>query len=124
NVSRSARPLRSCAVKSARNRAPSIPDNVGRSPEGATAGLLISIAELATRQSDEYIVERDLTSGHLAHAGVIFVLLDEPSRRIDGEKLATVANGDPMPDGLRLFHGKRGNEDAPADVALPLDRIP
>ena len=68
--------MRSCAVKSARNRAPSIPDNVGTWPEGATVGLLISIAELAARQSDEYVVERDLTTGHLAHAGVILVLLD------------------------------------------------
>src|SRR4029077_2003971 len=62
--------------------------------------------------------------GHFLHSWVILVLLDEASRRIDREELATVDDRHPVTDGLRFFHGVCGEEDAAAGVALPLDPIP
>src|ERR1700737_1729074 len=94
---------------------------MARRGDGLAAHL---IAELASRQSNEDIFERDLAMGHLAHAWVIFVLLDEPSRRIDREQLATIDDRHTVTDGLRLFHRVRRQEDAPADVAQPFDPIP
>src|SRR5437763_7302575 len=108
NVSVSARPFRNWTVKSASSRALRIPDKVGGWTGGALVWLLISVAKLAPGQSDEDIIERDLTMGHLAHAGVILVLLDETSRRIDREKLAMIDNRDPMTDGLGVFDGVLG----------------
>src|SRR3984893_16057168 len=62
--------------------------------------------------------------GHLAHPWVILVLLDEPSRRIDRDQLAVVDDRHAVTHRLRLFHGVRRQEDAPADVTQPFDPIP
>src|ERR1700730_9114977 len=94
---------------------------MARRGDGLAAHL---IAELASGQSNEDIFERDLAMGHLAHAWVIFVLLDEPSRRIDREQLATIDDRLAGAAGLRLFHRVGRREDAPADVAQPFDPIP
>src|SRR5438309_3084671 len=101
-----------------------MPDNVGGWISGALGWLLISIAELASGQSDEDVLEGDLAMGDLARAGVVLVLLDEASRCIDRQELATIDDRHTMTDGLCLFHGVRGEEDAPAGVAQPLDPIP
>ena len=77
----------------------------------------MSIANLAPGQPDEDVIERDLTVGHPAHAGILLVLLDEPGWRIDHEQLAMVDNRHPVTNGLLLFHGMPGQEDAPAGVA-------
>ena len=84
----------------------------------------MSIANLAPGKSDEDVIEGDLTMGHLAHAGIILVLLDETSGCIDRQKLATIDDRHTVTDGLGLFHGVRGEEDAPAGVAEPFDPIP
>ena len=101
-----------------------MPDNVGRWMGGASGWLLISIAELASGESDEDVLEGDLAMGDLAHAGVVLVLLDETSRCIDRQKLATIDDRHTMTDGLCLLHGVRRQEDAPSDVAQPFDSIP
>src|SRR3984893_19325597 len=101
-----------------------MPDSVGEWIGGALGWLLISVAKVTSGQSDEDIFERDLAMGHLAHAWVIFVLLDEPSRCIDRDQPATVDDGHPVTHRLRLLHGVGRQEDAAANVAQPFDPIP
>jgi len=94
-----------------------IPDNVGGWAVETVGWLLISIAEVTPRQPDEDVFESDLPMGHPANAGIVLVLLDEPSWRIDREKPAMIDNRHPVTYSLGFFHGVRGEEDAPAGVA-------
>src|ERR1700720_1203459 len=105
-----------------------MPDGVGEWIGGALGWLLMlaafprrsgapSIAKVTSGQSDEDIFERDLAMGHLAHPGIIFVLLDEASRRINRDQLAIVDDGHPVTHRLRFFHGVGREEDAAANVA-------
>lgn len=101
-----------------------MPAGVGEWIGGALGWLLISIAKVTSGQSDEDIFERDLAMGHLAHPGIIFVLFDEASRRINRDQLAIVDDGHPVTHRLRFFHGVGRQQDAPATVAQPFDAIP
>src|ERR1700726_2162803 len=101
-----------------------MPDGVGEWIGGALGWLLISVAKVTSGQSDEDIFEGDLAVSNLENSRIIFVLLDEPSGRIDRDQLAIVDDGHPVTHRLRLFHGVGRQEDAAANVTQPFDPIP
>src|SRR6266849_2644198 len=126
-LSSSARLLRSCTVKSASRSALKISDSAGVRRGGETGGVLTafgSLTEITSRETDEDVLERDLASSDREHIGVVFVLLDQTGRCVDGQDLAVVHDRDAVAHRLRLLHRMRGQEDAPAAPADALDSVP
>src|SRR5438270_1714485 len=77
-----------------------------------------------SRETDEDVLERGLASRDREHIGVVFVLLDQTGRCIDGQDLAVVHDRDAVAHRLRLLHRMRGQQDAASALANALDSVP
>src|SRR2546422_676295 len=126
-TSSSTRLLRSCTVKSASRSALKTSVSAGARRGGKTDGVLTalgSLTEITSRETDEDVLERDLTSRDREHIGVVFVLLDQAGGCVDGQDLAVVHDRDAVAHRLRLLHRMRGQQDAAAALADALDSVP
>src|ERR1700733_8847882 len=82
------------------------------------------VTDLASGQSDEHILQRDLPVGDLAHPRIVLVLLDQVARGLRGQQLAMVDDGNPIAHRLGLLHRVRRQQNAPALLAQVLDPAP
>src|SRR6185437_14996126 len=85
----------------------------GGETEGFLAAL-VSLTELGSRETDEDVLECDLSPRDSKHVGVVLVLFDQARRGVEGQDLAVVHDRDAVAHRLRLLHRMRGHQDAAA----------
>src|SRR4029077_1465410 len=118
----SARTFLNCTLKSAPSSEVSIKPIPGAVVVRCRA-IGKSVTQLAPRQADEYIFERDLSPGDLFHLRVVAVFGYQARRSVEADDLPVVDDRDAIADGLGFLHRMRGEQNAAASLPHVLDSL-
>src|ERR1700733_10692309 len=94
------------------------------SPSGGAAVGWELVTDLAPGETDEHVLQGDLTVGDVPNPRIVAVLGDQIPWRLGGEQGAVVDERDSIADRLGLIHRVRGQEDAPAALSEMFDAGP